>query len=241
MPHDFAGEGQRLQNAFQHIDLTGKVACRVFHQIDDFDEPRFVPAVPVLAWHLAIPDILPFAQILPLDMADGDGRRHRLQGLHQDGIDRMELVECQCDFIPANPRIACGMLAHKGDCQLGVANPLGDSAAPIFPGADFLVIDPDGMAPFFEIVFKAIYQLLVFIVAVAEENLFRVGGFLGKVYPAVADGLWGRKAVFAILALILRDFRLEQRMDGPAKRATGGFRQRTWFGSVVFHGVFPVR
>ncbi len=61
MAGDLTRKREGPQNALQDLDLPAKMARLAFHQVDDFDQPRFVPAIPVDIGYRARKDRAPTA------------------------------------------------------------------------------------------------------------------------------------------------------------------------------------
>ena len=179
---DVAGEFGRIEHRAQTIDVAFEFTCFALQQCDDLNELLFVPACPVFTGNLAVANVAPLAEVLPLQVTDGDRRCDILHRFEQNRIKGAKFIECHSYFVEAYSGIAGGVFGEKGQSQIAIVNALGDLAAPIVPCVDLFIIDPHGVAALFQIRFKTIDKFFVVVVTVTEEDGFWGFGFVVEIF-----------------------------------------------------------
>lgn len=160
----------RFEMPLERFDLTGKAAAFVaLNHPDDLGELGLIPLLPRRVAGCAA--LLPFVHVEPLDVTDVHGHMHLLLALDEDGLDVAAFhTDGDGDLIAADTWVAGGMFGEEGDELVAPRDSFRDRASPVVARLDLALVEPDVVPALFEVGFDTEDQLLVGVVAVAEED-----------------------------------------------------------------------
>ena len=170
-------KGGGAEDLPQDVDLGGEPCGLSLDAVDDLEELLLVEALEVEVGLLLF---LPLREVGPLEVGDRHGDALEGDLLDHDGVDDPEVVEGHGDLIAADAGIAGGVEGEEGDGHPRVVDALGDLPLPVAPGADLLVVDPDGVAALLKVGLEPVDQLTVRIMPVTEEDPLRGRRLVGE-------------------------------------------------------------
>ena len=207
---------RRLEQVFERFDFTGKAAALVaLHDGDDFSEFGLIPLLP--RRFVCGVTFFPVVHVEPLDVADAWRRLHLALALDEDGLDVAAFdTDGDGDFVEADAGVAGGMLREERQHAVALQNAVGDGAPPFVAELDLALVEPDIVTAFFQVGLDAAHQLLIAVVAIAEEDPHGGYGFFQRYLS-----MFGADPEFADLRQRLTAFR-------ALNNICHGLLQRQW-------------
>src|ERR1051325_228058 len=159
-----------FEMAVECFDFAGKAAAFIaLNYPDDFGEFGLIPLLPRRLAGGA--PLFPVVHVEPLNVADAHRRLHLLLALDKYGLDVAALHSYgDGDFIAAHAGVAGGIFREEGQDAVALQNAVGDRVPPFVAELDLVLVEPDIVSALLQVGLDAADQLLVAVVAIAEED-----------------------------------------------------------------------